>query len=413
MLCKCRRVCLTAILLAGVTAGRGQGVSRLGGEFNILPVPVGDQVLPSISLTPSGGVLGFYDQENGVRAAVLNRNLDAAQTYSTVHKTATAEQVKPAVKSLRNGSSFNGNAIFVWQSKKLGTPAIFARLAKGTNFLTPDIRVNNFLKDQNVDPVATATLDGGAMVAWASYGQNGGKWGIYARKVTASGTLAGAQEFRVSQFIGNQRRPAACTLANGNVVLAWVSDAERSGLSRDIYARVFNSAGMAVTGEILVNTLTNKCTYPAVAPLNNGGFTVAWTQKDTMMTNGLDVWGRAFSANGTPTVEPFRINSYLFGDQYQPRLASCANGVLAVWTSLGQDGDREGVFGRFLAGGNQVSGPEFQVNTTTISQQLDPEVEWNGVDRFLVVWSSFAKSPMRAGVPAAFGLFGQMYLLSQ
>jgi hypothetical protein len=112
-------------------------------------------------------------------------------------------------------------------------------------------------------------------------------------------------------------------------------------------------------------------------------------------------------------VEPFRINSYLFGDQYQPRLASCANGVLAVWTSLGQDGDREGVFGRFLAGGNQVSGPEFQVNTTTISQQLDPEVEWNGVDRFLVVWSSFAKSPMRAGVPAAFGLFGQMYLLSQ
>jgi hypothetical protein len=35
------------------------------------------------------------------------------------------------------------------------------------------------------------------------------------------------------------------------------------------------------------------------------------------------------------------------------------------------------------------------------------------VDRFLVVWSSFAKSPMRAGVPAAFGLFGQMYLLSQ
>jgi hypothetical protein len=382
-------------------------------------------------------VLGFYDQGIGVRAAVLDANY-AARSYSTVHKTATAEQVKPAVKSLRDGSSFNGSTIFVWQSKKLGTSAIFARLAKGTNFFTSDIRVNNFLKDQNVDPVATATLDGGAMVAWASYGQGGGKWAIYARKVAASGALTGAQEFRVNEFTnsslltlnsvplrqqqafqvnqltGNQRSPAVCTLANGNVVFAWASSAERSPLSRDIYARVFTTAGAPVTGEILVNTLTNQCSYPALAQLNNGGFTVAWTQKDTVMTNGLDVWGRAFSASGTPTVEPFRINSYLYGDQYQPRLASGPNGVLAVWTSLGQDGDREGVFGRFLGGGNQVSGPEFQVNTTTVSQQLDPDVEWNGgTDNFLVVWTSFTSSPLRKGVSAAFGLFGQMYILSQ
>ena len=300
ILCKCRGVCLTAILLAGVTAGRGQGVSRLGVEFNILPVPVGDQVLPSLSLAPSGGVLGFFDQGNGVRAAALDVNY-TARSYSTVHKTATGDQVKPAVKSLRKGSSFNGNTLFVWQSKKLGTSAIFARLAKGTNFFTSDIRVNNYLKDQNVDPVATATPDGGAMVAWASYGQGGGKWAIYARKVTATGALAGAQEFRVNeftnssllslnsvprqpgfqvnQFTGNQRKPAVCTLANGNVVFAWASSAERSPLSQDIYARVFTTAGTPVTGEILVNIVTNKCSDPALAPLNNGGFTLAWTRR--------------------------------------------------------------------------------------------------------------------------------------
>ena len=117
------------------------------------------------------------------------------------------------------------------------------------------------------------------------------------------------------------------------------------------------------------------------------------------------MWGRAFNAHGAPTVPAFRINTFLFGDQYNPRLASAPNGVLAVWTSLGEDGDREGVFGRFLLGGDRPSGDEFLVNTTTVSQQLEPDVAWNGTDRFLVVWSSFVGT-------TGFDLFGQMYILN-
>jgi hypothetical protein len=281
--------------------------------------------------------------------------------------------------------------------------------------LTSDIRVNNYLKDQLAEPAASALPDGGAMVAWASYGQDGSLWGVYARKVTASGVPAGAQEFLVNQYtIGNQRTPAVCTLAKGNVVIAWVSEGERFTASRDIYARVFTAAGVPVTGEFLVssaaNVAANKCAEPVLAALNDGGFTAAWSQKDTVLANGWDVWGRAFSASGTAVAPAFRINSHLFGDQYRPRLASGPSGVLAVWTSMGQDGDREGVFGRFLAGGSQVSGDEFQVNTTWVIQQLDPDVEWNGVDRFLVIWTSLA-GPGSTG-PSGFDLFGQMYFLT-
>jgi hypothetical protein len=77
---------------------------------------------------------------------------------------------------------------------------------------------------------------------------------------------------------------------------------------------------------------------------------------------------------------------------------------MAVWTSMGEDGDHEGVFGRYLLGGTQVSGPEFQVNTTTISRQMHPAVAWNG-NRFLVVWTSFSGT-------SGFDLFGQMYVLN-
>jgi hypothetical protein len=53
-----------------------------------------------------------------------------------------------------------------------------------------------------------------------------------------------------------------------------------------------------------------------------------------------------------------------------------------------------------------VSGDEFQVNTTWVSQQLEPDVAWNGEDRFLVVWTSFVGA-------SGFDLFGQMYVLTQ
>jgi hypothetical protein len=397
---RCRGVCFIVLFLAGAAVGRSQGVGRLGGEFQIVGLIPNDQVLPAVSLTATGGALAFYNQGLGIYGSVLGAQYTGS-TISSVNKTATGDQVRPGVAELRNG-----NTIFVWQSRVLGTPDIFARLGKGTNFYTNDLRLNNYITDQQVDPAVAALPDGGAMVVWASYGQDGSLWGVYARKVMANGTLAGAQEFLVNQYtIGNQRKPAVCALAGGNVVFAWVSEGERFYSSRDIYARVFTPAGVPVTQEFLVNSATNMCAEPALAPLNNGGFTAAWSQKDTVVANGWDVWGRAFNAHGAPTVPAFRINGYLFGDQYKPKLASAPSGVMAVWTSMGEDGDREGVYGRFLLGGDKVSGDEFLVNTTTVSQQLEPVVGWNGVDRFLVVWTSFAGT-------TGFDLFGQMYILT-
>ncbi len=407
LLYRCRGVCLAAVLLAGAVACQSQGVTRLGPEFSLLGAPNGDQVLPSISLTPAGGVLAFYNQGLGIYAGVLDGSSYTARSFSIIHKTAKGDQIRPALKVFPNG-----NTIFVWQSKILGNPDIFARWAKGTTFYTSEIRVNTYQKDQQVEPVVAAQPDGSAMVAWASYGQDGSLGGVYARKISSAGVLAGAQEFLVNRYtVGNQLKPAVCALDRGNVAFAWISEGERFVGSRDIYARVFSAAGVAVTDEFLVNSGADKCASPVLAPLRDGGFTVAWSQKDSVvLTNSWDVWGRAFSAFGAPAGPAFVINKYRYGDQYQPRLASGPNGCLAVWTSLAQDGDREGVFGRFLLGGNQVSGDEFQVNTTWISQQLDPDVAWNGVDRFLVVWTSLA-GPGSSG-PSGFDLFGQMYTLS-
>ena len=396
-----------------------------GPEFSILGSLPGDQVWPSLSLSPSGGCIAWQDnwidhKGGGIGASLLDTSFNAGHTFR-VNKVVTGNQFKPQVQLLAND-----NIIFVWQGSVTvgGKPYIYARFAKnpakdattyGTNFYTSDIQVNTYTADQQVDPAVAALPDGSAIITWASYGENGSgsMWGVYARRLTAAGKAIAAdnngstKQFPVTQYTSyNQRNPAVATLAGGNYVIAWVSEQERSANSVDIYARIFSPAGVPVTDEIAVNSETNFCDSPAVAPLNDGGFTVVWAQQDAVVvTNGWDIWGRAFSASGLPEVSDFTINTHLYGDQYAPKIAAGPSGSLVVWTSLGQDGSREGVFGRFLAGGTQVSGSEFQVNTTWISQQMHPAVAWNGVDHFLVVWTSFVGA-------GGFDLYGQAYVLN-
>ena len=63
-----------------------------------------------------------------------------------------------------------------------------------------------------------------------------------------------------------------------------------------------------------------------------------------------------------------------------------------VWTSLGQDGSREGVYGQFLKGDGSHAGGEQRINTTVLNQQEFPTVASDGTGKFMVAWSSFMQN---------------------
>jgi hypothetical protein len=64
--------------------------------------------------------------------------------------------------------------------------------------------------------------------------------------------------------------------ANGDYVVVWNNQiAPESDYLYDVDARVYNSAGQAQTGEIVV-AQTNGDTAPSVAMDANGDFVVAW-----------------------------------------------------------------------------------------------------------------------------------------
>ncbi len=399
----------------------GTPLVRQGGEFSIAGSIPGDQVWPSISLHSSGGIIAWQDNARmkngfGIGAAMLDGSGFASRPF-TANKATTGSMLNPKAKLMANK-----NTVFVWQCNVAGTPGIYTRVAKAattkttsaytTNVSGIDVRLNTYTKGLVADPVVTGLADGSAVVAWASDGQDGSMWGVYARKLTESGAASGKSEFKVNQYTQyNQRKPAVATLANGDFVVAWISEQERANNSVDVYARVFTPGGVPITDEIPINSGAFPCDTPDVAPLSDGGFTVVWAQKDSVPTNSWDIWGRPFSATGSPRGADFRINTYLYGDQFGPKIAAGPAGSMVVWTSMGQDGSREGVFGRFLRAGTAPLGAEVQVNTTTISQQFHPAVAWDGVNKFLVVWASFVNTSGVAG-KSGFDLYGQAFTLS-
>ena len=407
---------IACALFAATASLFAQSLTNSGGEYPILGGVPGDQVWPSVALSPSGGCIAWEDSRvkkggDGIGAALLNTGFGAEPIFR-VEQTLTGSYQRPQVALLADDKM-----IFVWHSHVAGTYDCYARLAKGTsgygsNFYTADLRLNTRIADAQMNPSVAALPDGGAITTWQSYNQDGSMWGVFARKLTGAGKFATPREFQVNQFSAyNQKEPAVATLANGDFVIVWVSEQEKSATSVGVYGRIFTSAGVADAtaqegNEFEINTGTDVCGSPSVAPNSDGGFTVVWNQKDSVEpTNSWDIWGRQFSASGSPeTAQSYRINTYLYGDQYAPKIASGPTGSMVVWTSMGQDGSQEGVYGRFLLGGGQPSGAEFRVNTTVASKQIHPAVAYDGVGRFLAVWTSFAGT-------SGFDLYGQAYSL--
>ena len=391
------------VLLALSLPVMGQNyVVPMGTEFSVVGAPKGDQSWPALSLSPNNNIIAWEDTRldrsgAGIGMAVLDKVALTNTHIVVVNKVVLKDQITPAVTQLAKGE-----AAFVWGSAVTGTPDIYLRLWRKGAFYTSDIRVNYYTKDQQIDPVITPLADGSAVIAWSSYGQDGDMWGVFARRVTAAGS-APKREFQVNQVTAyNQRNPALATLANGTFIVVWISESEQFLGSMGVFGRIYNPDCSPVANEFQINTGTNACSGPAVAATSDGGFTVVWAERDLVtLTNSWDIWGRQFSSSANGLATSFRVNTHLFGDQIRPKLAAGPTGCLAVWTSLGQDGSREGIVGRYLLNGTGSVGSEFIVNTTRPSQQLQPAVAWDGISRFLVVWSGMA--------PGGFDLFGQMY----
>jgi hypothetical protein len=423
--CWCLAIASPAVVLGQTNFGP-QGV-----EFPIAGSLPGDQVLSAAAIAPAGGYLVWQDNAvtskgRRIRAEQLGSTLALAGTncfvVSSIANSAVAgDQEKPQVALLQGGG-----AVIVWQGGRAGSQQIYARFLKSTGaFLTRDIRVNARPKNAQRDAQVATLSNGNVVIVWCSDGEDGSMLGVFGRCFTPAGKPLGP-EFRVNDWTRyNQRNPAVAALANGNFVVSWVSELQRSFSSIDVYARIFSPAGVAATAEIPINLSTsNTCANPSLAASPSGGFAVAWSQNANVVqsvasgstlilstslvttapsTNSWDVYASLCDDAGNVTLPAVRVNTFTYGDQFAPKLAALGNGYIAVWTSNGQVGRLDAVFGQFLNTDGSFDGAEFRVGSGSGYRQMQPAVASDGASRFLVVWSSYA------GGPASFDLAAQVY----
>ena len=385
-----------------------------GGEYSVTGVLPGDQLHPQVNFTTNGGYVVWQDywadgNELGIGAMRLKSDLKGSGVHFRVNSQTAHDQENGQVSMLNNGG-----AVFAWQGGKMGAQHIYARfLSSSNNWLTGDVQVNGATNRFQVNPVMATLLNGNVAMVYESWNQAAPRSmsDVYLQIFAPNGNKIGS-EILVNQFTdNNQRSPAVTALPNGNFAVAWVSEQQRwtdasGGVpSVDIYARVFDPTGTAAAAEFLINGDTNICAAPDITSTPDNGIMVSWMEKDlNVRNNGWDIFARRFTSAGVGvTALPVRVNTQLYGDQYSAKVRRAGTNYLDIWTSMGQDGSYEGVYGRYLADDGSVIGDEFQVNTSTVGSQMQQVLGTDG-GRLLAVWSGFG-----IGVNG-YDLYGQLYV---
>ena len=182
---------------------------------------------------------------------------------------------------------------------------------------------------------------------------------------------------------GGAARNGATAAVNedGSFVAVWSN--------RHVLGQRFNAAGSQIGDEFLVNIHNNAYNrfLPRIAAAADGSFAVVWTSSGGQR-DGDGVFAQRFDRLGQPVGSELQVNSETVGDQNDPALAMNAAGAfVVVWTSSGQDGSGDGVFGQsFDASGRRVGG-ELPINVTREGDQRDPSVAISGSGSFVVAWS--------------------------
>lgn len=404
-----------------------------GTEYAVAGALPGDQVWPDVALGSQGGFIVWQDNAtdgNGLGISAQRVDTTLAGTLSTfrVNASASNNQQNARVALLKNGG-----AVFAWQGGKDGFQHIYARFLNTNNtfLMATDVLVSlpATATNSQLNPAVTVLNNSNVVVVWSSLNQvrSNSMQDVYGQIFTPAGKKVGTN-FLVNQFTAySQRTPTVAALKNGGFAVAWVSDQQRvlapivSGNSDlpssvagaittpsvDVYARLFNSNGVATTTEFLVNSNLFPCANPAMAAGDDGGFLLAWTAHNTIVTsNSLDIYARSYSGAGVGG-SIVTVNANLYGDQYAPRVSAIGTDFMVVWMSAGQDGSREGVFGRFMHAGGMFTSDEFRVNTATLGGQLQPTVASDGASQFVAVWSSFSGY---IGGSSGMDLYAQRYI---
>jgi hypothetical protein len=118
--------------------------------------------------------------------------------------------------------------------------------------------------------------------------------GVYAQlwSMTPSATPGTPIVVGAPSTVGGKWNPAVAMNDSGMFEVTW-QYADHSNGNNDIFARQFDSSGVALTGEVQVSDVNGvNNTFPAVGLDDDGDYFVAWQEPDSGGGGTSDIWGQ-------------------------------------------------------------------------------------------------------------------------
>lgn len=292
----------------------------------------------------------------------------------------------------------NGNFIIVWRDTSSNVYA--QRYSSLGERVGSEIQVSENSDQSRFGPAIAINESGGFWVVWDREGS--ADWEVYARRFNSNGLALGS-EFKVNtsdrgytpSVWQNGSAPAISYSSVNGYVIAWRSSNE-SRTRNQINLQRYSLNGEMAGEELLVDPSGDDAIgYPSIVHNNAGGFVVAWSGAGADDNDGI--YARMFNEFGLPVGSEFTANTYRMGMQRQPVIALNGGGFVIVWQSFNQI-DAWDVFAqRYSSTGDPING-EFQVNGYTSSWQDKPAVAMKDSGDFIVVWSDASKDGSSSGI---------------
>ncbi|MCR6500386.1 putative Ig domain-containing protein [Shinella sp. CPCC 101442] len=282
----------------------GADGQTVGAEARVNVATAGGQSDARIALLASGGWVVIWHSESQNQGG-----LDIFQRVFAADGIALTSEMRVHVASA--GHQTNGQVtllsddgwVVTWQAPGASGLDIFQRAfnVDGTA-RTPDIRVSSHDSGDQVLPKITALADGW-VVTWQSGGQDDTlSTGIYQQVFDSQGNALGEERQVNTHTPADQVEPGITTLSNGGWVVTWNSfyqDGDVGG----VYQQAFNANGEPVGDEIRINIhTTGSQLLPEVKALPNDAWIVAWESSD-QDGSGNGIYQRVFWINDAPTAE--------------------------------------------------------------------------------------------------------------
>jgi VCBS repeat-containing protein len=315
-----------------------------------------------------------------------------------VNTTTASDQFYPSVAALNTGGY-----VVTWMSYNAGDQGydIYGQTFDASGAaIGAETRINSTSVSEQ-SPSVAGLSNGGYVVTWMSYGQDGDGWGIYGQRYDASGTAVGGETQINTTTVSDQIDPSVAALNNGGYIVTWASSDPTTG-NFDVYGQRYDASGNAVGGETLIDTPTGSDQLnPKVAGLSDGGYVVTWEALDPVTSN-YGLFEQRYDASGKAVGGETQIDIPTGYDHCNQTVTGLKGGGWVVaWMSF--DGSDYNVFEQRYDASGAASGGEIRVNTTTANIQGYPSIAALSDGGYEVTWSSLAQDG------SGWGVYGQRY----